>query len=280
MIINWWAAEQVAIDELLDIKLNYYKKPGSEFVHPWFELATMDITPLYNAIKLQKQKEMDTNNQAGLVGGLKTSGLTFNEAMKAMHSGCKVRLPEWTGYWFINKGEMSLLTREGDILNTPDFNKFSSRDDWEIAVKGLGFDFALLALQAGKLLSRAAWKNQLIFLRPAHTMTIGYILTADQSLPNNLKSWHKVKMDGYNKTVSANEINLGYADPTLDPVKFGAYLCLMDAELNIINGWAPSQADLTATDWEVIQVPEWTGTVDHPGLTGQMITPTFNSKEA
>lgn len=260
MIINWWAAEQLAIEELLDIKLNYYKKPGSEFVHPWFDPDMMPKID-YNTLKKSIENKMDTNNQAGLVGGLKTSGLTFNEAMKAMHSGYKVRLPEWTGYWFIQNKEMSLLTRTGDILTTPDFKKFGSRDDWEIAIQGLGFDFAILALKSGKLLARGVWADRMVFMRPSHAMTAGYVLNTDQSLPGTLKSWLKGRF-----TQSQEALGIGALDKELEPINLSGYLCSLDIKNNIMNGWTPSQDDMFASDWGVVQVPEWQPSTDHPGL--------------
>jgi Protein of unknown function (DUF2829) len=219
--------------------------------NPYLQAAAdIDNTAIYEALRKYKLIKMDTNDQAGLPE--KTTGLSFNEAMKAMHSGFKIRLPEWTGYWFVNSGEMSLLTRTGDLLNTPDFKKFGDRDDWEIALNGMGFDFAILALNAGKLLTRASMTGRMIFKRPEHVMTVGYALTTDQSLPLNLKSWLKVK-DADTK----RNLGVGAPDSATTPIKLSAYLCSIDANRNITNGWVPTQEDLWATDWEVIHVPEW-----------------------
>jgi hypothetical protein len=219
-------------------------------------------TQILATYKLSKQYDMGTNQSASLPD--KTTGLTFNEAMKAMHSGWKVRLPEWTGYWFMNNGEMSLLTRTGDILTTPDFKKFGSRDDWEIAIQGMGFDFAMLALKAGKLLARAAWRDQLIFIRPAHTMTLAYALSTDKSLPGSLRSWLTEKISNKGEAT----VDQVYSE---NPINFESYICKIDSKLNVFNGWRPTQQDMMATDWEVIQVPEWQSN-EHPGLSGNSST--------
>lgn len=243
-----------------------------DLIHPWLQLATMDFSKVYDALNKYKKQQMNESTKAGLPE--KTTGLTFNEAMKAMHSGFKVRLPEWTGYWFIEDGETKLLTRTGDILNTPDFKKFGSRDDWEIAIQGMGFDFAVLALNAGKLVARAKWgKTIFIFLRPAYSMSVGYALSEDVSLPSflknlpsSLKSW--LKQNANKKDASGN-----IADQDVVPIQSKAYVCSIDIANRITNGWVPAQDDLLATDWEVIQVPEWQQSNDHPGLVGRMVAP-------
>lgn len=116
------------LDDLLGIKLNYYKK-------------------------------MDTSNNTNFPA--KTIGLDFTEAMKAITEGFKVRIPEWTGYWFRNGKDISVLTRTGDIINTPNFNNYVMRDDWQIVTEGLGFDFAMLALKAGKSVRVSTWPSDI-----------------------------------------------------------------------------------------------------------------------
>lgn len=115
---------QKQIDNLLGIKLNYYKK--------------MDTTtnPNYPA---------------------NTTGLDFTEAMSALADGFKVRLPEWTGYWFQRGKDIAVFSRTGDILDTPNWKHYAMREDWEIVTTGLGFDFALLALKAGKSVRCGLW---------------------------------------------------------------------------------------------------------------------------
>jgi hypothetical protein len=56
--------------------------------------------------------------------------MNFNEAMNALNEGRKVRLPEWGGYWFVQDGEILVMTKDGQILDTPWLKKFRKRTDW------------------------------------------------------------------------------------------------------------------------------------------------------
>jgi hypothetical protein len=92
--------------------------------------------------------------------------MTLQEAIVAMQSGKKVKLPEWEGYWFMIGGQyekeddrlnVRVFTKTGDVLDTPWFDKYDRRDDFEITSGALGFDFALRAMKAGKKVKRANW---------------------------------------------------------------------------------------------------------------------------
>lgn len=84
--------------------------------------------------------------------------MTYTEACAAMCvDGKKVKLPEWIGYWWIPKvlsgsieKSIRVLTKNGDILDTPWVDKYRHRNDWEITDGQLGFEFAILALKNGK----------------------------------------------------------------------------------------------------------------------------------
>lgn len=135
---------------------------GSDaLTHPYIAAASIDMSGVFNALRINKQiellksKQMDTSNNTSYPA--KTTGLDFTEAMKAITEGFKVRIPEWTGYWFRNGKDISVLTRTGDVINTPNFNNYVMRDDWQIVTEGLGFDFAILALEAGKAVRRSNW---------------------------------------------------------------------------------------------------------------------------
>jgi hypothetical protein len=85
--------------------------------------------------------------------------MTYTNACAAM---CvdrkKVKLPEWIGYWWIPtvvgmasiEKSIRVLTKNGDILDTPWVDKYRHRNDWEITDGQLGFEFAILALKNGK----------------------------------------------------------------------------------------------------------------------------------
>ena len=83
--------------------------------------------------------------------------LTYDEAIQAIDRGYKVKLPEWTGYWFKEDAIIKVFTRTGDILETPFFEKYENRNDWEITDGNMGFDFAALALKNNKKVSRRKW---------------------------------------------------------------------------------------------------------------------------
>jgi len=62
-----------------------------------------------------------------------TNGMTFEEAEKLMDIGEFIALPEWGGFWFksVRSGEILILTKEGEITNTP-FEEFKERNDWAV----------------------------------------------------------------------------------------------------------------------------------------------------
>jgi hypothetical protein len=89
--------------------------------------------------------------------------MNFEEAMQLAQSGKKVKLPEWTGgYWFCpqdGSGKIFVHTRNGETLDTPHLNDYKNREDWAETDGLRDFSGALIALKAGKVLSRKAWEN-------------------------------------------------------------------------------------------------------------------------
>lgn len=45
---------------------------------------------------------------------------------------------------------------------------------------------------------------------------------------------------------------MGYDITETNMIKFCAYLCMKDANYNIVNGWLASQSDMLADDWMVV----------------------------
>jgi hypothetical protein len=81
--------------------------------------------------------------------------MLFASAMVALHEGQKVRLSDWTGYWFKEDGIVKVQMKNGDVLETPNITRYQERDDWQIVSSvGLGFDFAINALKNGKAVCR------------------------------------------------------------------------------------------------------------------------------
>ena len=97
--------------------------------------------------------------------------MNLQEALQAIKEGKKVKLPEWSGYWFldVNNDMISVLTKDGDILDTPWFDKYEDRTDFEITEGRLGFDWAIRALKNGKKVTRKGWngKNMWLIYVPA-----------------------------------------------------------------------------------------------------------------
>lgn len=57
--------------------------------------------------------------------------MTYEEAEKLLKIGELIALPEWKGFWFndIKTGKTMVLTKEGDVINTP-LDEFKERNDW------------------------------------------------------------------------------------------------------------------------------------------------------
>jgi hypothetical protein len=107
----------------------------------------------------------------------------------------------------------------------------------------MGFGQALIAAQNGKRVARAGWngKGMYVFQRPADMLPITFIPKV-KSLPDSVKAAVEQAHHGETHYASGQEIT----------VSFGAYLCLSAADSSIANGWLPSQTDLLATDWVVL----------------------------
>jgi hypothetical protein len=65
----------------------------------------------------------------------KELGMTYEEAEKLLRMGELIALPGWKGFWFkdIKTNEVLVLTKEGDILDTP-WEICKERNDWVEAV--------------------------------------------------------------------------------------------------------------------------------------------------
>lgn len=89
------------------------------------------------------------------------------------------------------------------------------------------FGEALEAVKEGKLIARSGWngKGMFVFQRPEDWLSTDMIV-------NKVKSFKKYVNDYYDVT----ETNM---------IKFCAYLCMKDANDNIVNGWL-------ADDWMVV----------------------------
>ncbi len=103
--------------------------------------------------------------------------------------------------------------------------------------QNLNFGQALEATKQGKLISRVGWngKGMFVFERPSDELEPEFILNKVKSLP-----------DSYKKTLRGVTFQEG------EKIKFGAYLCLKAVDNSIANGWLPSQTDMLANDWCIL----------------------------
>lgn len=159
--------------------------------------------------------------------------MTLQDAIDQMKVGNKVKLPEWEGYWFIPNGlqekddrlNVRVFTKTGDILETPWFDKYDRRDDFEIADGKLGFDFVLRALRSGKKVKRFHWlSGQYIFL----------VLAKEYQIEKSLNN-PPLKMDFIARVFLTGQENEMFAAPDIS-----------------IEPYIPSQRDMLAKDWVIM----------------------------
>jgi hypothetical protein len=171
--------------------------------------------------------------------------MNYSQAILSIKDGHAVRLPEWTGYWFLDKdGKMKAFTRNGEVVESLWTEKYQHRTDFQVCSTLLGFDWAINALKNNKLVTRQGWngKGMFLFMRPADTLTTGFIVEKVKSLPADLKKFY-AKQD----YIESPE------EQGLTPVKFTAYICMKAADGTIVNGWLASQTDMLAEDWQLFQ---------------------------
>lgn len=144
--------------------------------------------------------------------------MDWNQASAALYEGKAIKLPEWGGYWFNKEGRIMVLTKAGDILDTPMVEEFKNRTDWLISDGSLGYDFAILSLINHKKVSRKGWN------------TSGLYLTAQ--FPD-----------------SHSKMTQPYLYLTIPPgVSTQIPAMIGDAR----SPWVPSQTDMFATDWHLV----------------------------
>lgn len=106
-------------------------------------------------------------------------------------------------------------------------------------VCSLDFGQALEYLKDGEAISRAGWngKGMFVFQRPEDSLPIDMIVNKVKSLPQSFKDWVE---KNYDQKEDAH-------------ITFTSYLCLKSADGKVVNGWTPSQSDLFAEDWYVVE---------------------------
>lgn len=160
--------------------------------------------------------------------------MNLSEAKIALSQGEKVKLPEWSGYWFNDStGKTYVFTKDGNIEETPWFEKYTDRQDFEVTEGTLGYDVAIRALKNGRIVAREGWngKGMWLFMQIGNTVPASFIPNF-KSLPENVKQ--------------------KLADRGTDVV-FNSSITMMTATGELQPGWLASQSDMLAEDWEVLQ---------------------------
>lgn len=213
--------------------------------------------PSEEYIKKARIKYMETQTANSSNGSLQKAGpLIFQEVLVAlMEEGIKVKLPEWTGYWFsktvqkedgTSVNEIHVMTKSGDILKDPWIEKYKDRNDWQITDGSLGFDWAINALKNGKLVRRRGWngKSMFVFMQPGDQLPVEMVIDKVKSLPQSLKNHYANQYKGdFNKASNGEAFT----------IEFTPYICMKAANGEIVNGWLASQTDMLAEDWELAE---------------------------
>lgn len=67
---------------------------------------------------------------------MKTKNLSYEEAKKLLLQGHPIKLPNWLGYWKLNKNtyEIEVHLKTGKIIKTPNA-KYTLQENWELATE-------------------------------------------------------------------------------------------------------------------------------------------------
>jgi allophanate hydrolase subunit 2 len=163
--------------------------------------------------------------------------MNYARALGAMAAGRKVKLSDWMGYWYQEGDQIKVFTRTGDILDTPNIDRYKDRDDWEVTDGALGFEFAILALKNGKMVARSEWKVQHGSPRFLY-MVQGTVVEFE-----NLRGAAR------DAAVLASEWECGVQGSAR---RINSHIDAVDQYGCLSIGWSPSQDDMLADDWKLV----------------------------
>lgn len=159
----------------------------------------------------------------------------YEDALKLLDEGKKIRLPEWRSYWFKDGDKIKALTMHGEIVHAWVNDKgITNRLDWSLAM-GLDFGWAICALKAGKLVTRKGMSG-FVFMRPADSIPERIVIDNVKSVPQKFKNY-----------LSSNPIEFDNGGD----LYFTGYFCHFDGKVN--NGWMPSINDILDEDWDLVE---------------------------
>ena len=149
--------------------------------------------------------------------------MNFEEALKKLDEGKKVKLPEWQGHWFQKGNQIFVESRTGEILNTPFLEDYKNRTDWEETNGLRDFGGALTAVKAGRKIARQGW---------------------------NGKGMFAFMVNGSKFQVSRAPLNEIYPEGT--EVEYRPHIDLKAAD-GTIGVWNPNMMDIIAEDWQIVE---------------------------
>ncbi len=163
--------------------------------------------------------------------------MNYAQACDALLQGKKVKLSDWIGYWFNDQGRFKVFTRTGDILDTPNIDRYKDRDDWEVTDGAMGFDFAILALKNGKMVARSEWKTQHGSPRFIYMVK------------GTLVEFENLRGAARDAAVLASEWECGVQGSAR---QIKAHIDAVDQFGQLSIGWSPTQEDMLADDWKIV----------------------------
>lgn len=104
------------------------------------------------------------------------------------------------------------------------------------------FSEALAHIEDGNLAHREGWPNQVIFMRPEDEIPLEVVIDTIKSLPVSVKQFLDMAHDGERQYADESPIHIG----------FSRYLCMIDENRDILNGWQPTQQDMLTEDWVLL----------------------------
>lgn len=164
--------------------------------------------------------------------------MKFEDALKAMKDGLKVKLPTWGGYWYWDEEKQTIMihTKDGDELDIRETDRVEytmtnvASEKWLIAdeencpqlggTATFGFGDAIRMMKRGLKVARMGWngKNQYIELATdiSYRSPSGTIVNTEHEAIGN---------------------------------KAVAFVGTSGVQM----GWLASQADMLAEDWTIVQ---------------------------
>jgi len=171
----------------------------------------------------------------------------FHVAMHPLKDGKKVKCSTWTGYWKYENDTIMMYCKDGEVKRINDtediFYTLSNvlRSDWEIlddnydykAVHTMNFGEALKNLLNGKKVARKGWngKDQFVYYTDCSRINLDELRNEARA---HLRNYYKI-------------------DRSTDQVFINGHLDLKNAQDQIVVGWTPTQTDMLANDWYIVQ---------------------------